>query len=404
MRASLRREPDDRAARDFNFAAHLFAANRGRAGKIAYVDDRGTLSYGELEDRVAPLRRRPARARPAPRGARAAADARLQRVAGRLPRLRSTPASFRSPSTRCSPSTTTPTCSRTAAPRRRSSRRRSSRRCGKAMARGAERSRRRVIVAAAPMRSPAATTRPARPRSISRLSSRRPSRSPRRRRRAATTPRSGSIRRARPASRRARCTPTPTPGGRPSSTARACSRLTERDVCFSAAKLYFAYGLGNALTFPLSVGASVVLMAERPTPDAVFKRWTGSAPAAGAAPAPTAADGLLRRADRLRRHARVAVPAATRRGRVAHVLVGGRGAAGRDRPALRAPLRLRHRRRHRLDRDAARLPLEPARRRPLRHDRQARSPATRSSCAARTAARSATARSATSSSRGRARR
>ena len=53
--------------------------------------------------------------------------------------------------------------------------------------------------------------------------------------------------------------------------------LTERDICFSAAKLYFAYGLGNALTFPLSVGASVVLMAERPTPDAVFRRWTGSA-------------------------------------------------------------------------------------------------------------------------------
>lgn len=50
--------------------------------------------------------------------------------------------------------------------------------------------------------------------------------------------------------------------------------LTDKDVCFSAAKLYFAYGLGNALTFPLSVGACVVLMAERPTPDAVFKRWT----------------------------------------------------------------------------------------------------------------------------------
>ena len=49
--------------------------------------------------------------------------------------------------------------------------------------------------------------------------------------------------------------------------------LTESDVCFSAAKLFFAYGLGNALTFPLSVGATVVLMAERPTPDAVFKRW-----------------------------------------------------------------------------------------------------------------------------------
>jgi benzoate-CoA ligase len=41
---------------------------------------------------------------------------------------------------------------------------------------------------------------------------------------------------------------------------------------FSAAKLFFAYGLGNALTFPLSVGATTVLMAERPTPAAVFAR------------------------------------------------------------------------------------------------------------------------------------
>jgi benzoate-CoA ligase len=52
--------------------------------------------------------------------------------------------------------------------------------------------------------------------------------------------------------------------------------VTEQDVCFSAAKLFFAYGLGNALTFPLWAGASVLLMAERPTPDAVFKRWTGA--------------------------------------------------------------------------------------------------------------------------------
>jgi hypothetical protein len=35
------------------------------------------------------------------------------------------------------------------------------------------------------------------------------------------------------------------------------------------------YGLGNALTFPLSVGATTVLMAERPTPDAVFHRLQG---------------------------------------------------------------------------------------------------------------------------------
>jgi benzoate-CoA ligase len=51
--------------------------------------------------------------------------------------------------------------------------------------------------------------------------------------------------------------------------------LQESDICFSAAKLFFAYGLGNALTFPLAVGATALLMAERPTPDAVFKRWLG---------------------------------------------------------------------------------------------------------------------------------
>jgi len=48
--------------------------------------------------------------------------------------------------------------------------------------------------------------------------------------------------------------------------------IRESDVVFSAAKLFFAYGLGNALTFPLAVGATTILMAERPTPDAVFKR------------------------------------------------------------------------------------------------------------------------------------
>jgi benzoate-CoA ligase len=48
--------------------------------------------------------------------------------------------------------------------------------------------------------------------------------------------------------------------------------ITESDRVFSAAKLFFAYGLGNAITFPLSVGASTVLMTERPTPEAVFAR------------------------------------------------------------------------------------------------------------------------------------
>jgi benzoate-CoA ligase len=44
------------------------------------------------------------------------------------------------------------------------------------------------------------------------------------------------------------------------------------DIIFSAAKLFFAYGLGNALTFPLSVGASTILMSERVTPQSVFSR------------------------------------------------------------------------------------------------------------------------------------
>ena len=54
--------------------------------------------------------------------------------------------------------------------------------------------------------------------------------------------------------------------------------IRESDVCFSAAKLFFAYGLGNALSFPLSVGATTILFAGRPTPDEVFKRWKAHQP------------------------------------------------------------------------------------------------------------------------------
>jgi benzoate-CoA ligase family protein len=43
----------------------------------------------------------------------------------------------------------------------------------------------------------------------------------------------------------------------------------ENDVCFSVAKLFFAYGLGNALTFPMSAGATTVLLGQRPTPELV---------------------------------------------------------------------------------------------------------------------------------------
>jgi benzoate-CoA ligase len=55
-------------------------------------------------------------------------------------------------------------------------------------------------------------------------------------------------------------------------------QLDESDVVFSAAKLFFAYGLGNALTFPLSAGATTILMPERPTPQAVFRRLAKQRP------------------------------------------------------------------------------------------------------------------------------
>src|SRR5690606_3061348 len=51
--------------------------------------------------------------------------------------------------------------------------------------------------------------------------------------------------------------------------ARPILGIREDDVVFSAAKLFFAYGLGNALTFPMSVGATTVLLPDRPTPASV---------------------------------------------------------------------------------------------------------------------------------------
>ena len=60
--------------------------------------------------------------------------------------------------------------------------------------------------------------------------------------------------------------------------ARGVLGMKESDVVFSAAKLFFAYGLGNSLSFTLALGATSILMAERPTPAAVFKRLTEKKP------------------------------------------------------------------------------------------------------------------------------
>jgi len=53
-------------------------------------------------------------------------------------------------------------------------------------------------------------------------------------------------------------------------TGQGCLGMREDDLVFSAAKLFFAYGLGNSMSFPMSVGGAAVLLPERPTPDAVF--------------------------------------------------------------------------------------------------------------------------------------
>jgi benzoate-CoA ligase len=51
--------------------------------------------------------------------------------------------------------------------------------------------------------------------------------------------------------------------------ARSVLRIYPGDICFSASKLFFAYGLGNSMYFPLSVGAQTVLCPERPKPEKI---------------------------------------------------------------------------------------------------------------------------------------
>ncbi len=45
--------------------------------------------------------------------------------------------------------------------------------------------------------------------------------------------------------------------------------VREDDSVYSVAKMFFAYGLGNAMTFPMAVGATTLLYNGRPTPDSV---------------------------------------------------------------------------------------------------------------------------------------
>ncbi len=53
--------------------------------------------------------------------------------------------------------------------------------------------------------------------------------------------------------------------------AKTVLNISDEDVCFSVSKLFFAYGLGNSISFPLRFGASTVLLPERPTPELVLE-------------------------------------------------------------------------------------------------------------------------------------
>ncbi|HXI05378.1 MAG: benzoate-CoA ligase family protein [Bradyrhizobium sp.] len=47
-------------------------------------------------------------------------------------------------------------------------------------------------------------------------------------------------------------------------------KLKPDDICFSVPKIFFAYGFGNAITFPFSVGAATLLLPGQPKPATIF--------------------------------------------------------------------------------------------------------------------------------------
>jgi benzoate-CoA ligase len=267
----------------FNFAEHLFALNRGRAERTAYIDDRGTLSYGQLEDRA----RRLAAA------LKAAGVRREERVLLLMLDNTDWPVSFLG----CLYAGIVPVAVNTLltpedyAYMLDHSRAQAALVSGAllptlqdAMARGAHELQALIV-------SQPAGALPADAQAFD-----------------------DAIAKAEPLAAPAN-TASDDPGfwlyssgstGKPKGTVHTHANLwwtaelygkpvlalTEDDVCFSAAKMYFAYGLGNALTFPLTVGATVVLMAERPTPDATFRRWTEHKPTVFFG-APTGFAGML---------------------------------------------------------------------------------------------------------------
>jgi benzoate-CoA ligase len=250
----------------FNFAQHLLALNAGRAAKIAYVDDVGTLSYGELDERVRRLAA----------GLRALGLRREERVLLLMLDCNDWPVSFLG----ALYAGLVPVAVNTLL-------------TADDYAYMLEHSRAQAALVSGALLPTLAAAMTKSDHEVTKVIVSRPA--------APLRPDEidfdAFVQAQAPAPKAASTTPDD-PGfwlyssgstGRPKGTVHSHGNpywtselygrnllgLRDTDVCFSAAKLFFAYGLGNALTFPMSVGATTLLMAERPTPDAVFKRWRG---------------------------------------------------------------------------------------------------------------------------------
>ena len=57
-----------------------------------------------------------------------------------------------------------------------------------------------------------------------------------------------------------------------------CLNIHEADIFYSAAKLFFAYGLGNAMTLPLWIGGTIILDHRKPTPEITFENISNYSP------------------------------------------------------------------------------------------------------------------------------
>ena len=178
---------------------------------------------------------------------------------------------------------------------------------------------------------------------------------------AATRRRSGSTRRALPACPRACAMCIRARWRRRGCAARSASAFARTTLIYSAAKLFFAYGLGNAMSFPMSVGAAAVLLPERPTPELVFRTLKQHQPTMFFG-VPTLYAAML------------AYPQGTPENssqRLRLCVSAGEALPAEVGKAFRKQVRRRRPGRRRLHRDAASVRLQQLRRSALRHLRQA---------------------------------